>query len=216
MEKERSLLIVFLRYPEVGRVKTRMAVGLGAEKACAIYGELVRRTLVAVAEASAVNRLQVWLYFDPPERGLELREWLDIHQLLNSFELISQPVGDLGSRLEYAFSQAFTAGFARVCVIGTDCPALTSAHLQAAFAALTHSEVVIGPATDGGYYLLGQRRFLPALFREIPWSSPHTFGATYRAAAEAGISIEIMPALDDIDTAEDWQRWISQPDAAPL
>jgi rSAM/selenodomain-associated transferase 1 len=213
-----ELLVVFLKYPEPGRVKTRLATTLGDATAAAIYRELVLGTLESVGawlaappamQTSAEPRRSVWIAFDPPEGEVALREWLDpvTREWLTPPRWLAQGSGDLGHRLQLVSQQVFEFGFSAVCVIGTDCPGLGGDTLHQAFARLRTSEGVIGPATDGGYYLIGVKKHLKELFQNIPWSTDQAFSTTLRAAERVGVSMACLSPLDDVDTEDDWRRW---------
>lgn len=212
-----NLLVVFVKYPEPGRVKTRLALGIGAEEAAAVYRELVAVTLAAVGAwlqtggtVTADRRLRtVWMYFDPAEKRAALQTWLDplVRHWPVAPQWVAQPDGSLGLRLQAVFQQGFSMGFDAVCAIGTDCPAVTAAGLEAAFATLACKDGVVGPTRDGGYYLIGIKSNHPSLFENIPWSSPDTLLMTHQAAERLGLFLVPLPVLEDVDTEADWQRW---------
>jgi rSAM/selenodomain-associated transferase 1 len=195
------LIVVFLKFPAPGRVKTRLAESIGAERAAAIYVRLVARTLGALPADGAV----IWLYGAPAECLGMIGSWVD--EMLPDRgwegELIAQPVGDLGSRLEWVFECAFARGFSKVIAVGTDCPDLRAAHFSAAWQALDRADAVFGPTVDGGYYLVGLRRPAPELFRDIPWSSYQTLTQTLGVADAMGLGVEQLEELRDIDTIDD-------------
>lgn len=185
---------VFCKWPKPGQVKTRLAAGLGpdgAEKAAEIYRAMVPATLDIVRASTGEEHV----YHAPPGPEFQHRfaEWLgpDLHYH-------SQSKGDLGARLLAAFQpDVFTI------VIGTDCPDLTQEHLDEAFYRLGHADVVLGPAFDGGYYLLGAKMPHPALFQNMPWSTDAVFAETLRRCEAAGLKVERLPTLNDLDTIED-------------
>ena len=190
-------LIVFLKAPRLGKVKTRLAASIGAEDALAAYRQLVASVL------GNVERLpNVELRFTPDDARAE------IEPLLHSrWSVAPQGGGDLGQRLLRAFEQAQAEGARRVAVIGSDCPAVNAQDILCAWSALAGKDVVLGPTTDGGYWLIAAREPYPELFTGIPWSTPDVFGATLTRAAEAGLSVEILRTLRDVDTAEDWRHY---------
>jgi uncharacterized protein len=192
------LLLLFVRAPRLGEVKTRLAAGVGPEAALGIHREL--GTLAAAAARAADCRVRV--AYTPEDGGAAVRDWLG-----DLGEMVPQTRGDLGARLATATRDAFAAGAARVVVIGSDCPALTAARVDEAFDRLEAADVVLGPASDVGYYLIGLTRPRPELFAGIPWSSPDTCQATLAAAAGAGCRVALLDELSDVDTAEDWRRW---------
>ncbi|RTQ52393.1 glycosyltransferase [Hymenobacter gummosus] len=193
-------LLIFARYPELGKVKTRLAAGLGAAAALEAYEQLLAHTEAAVAPLAAARTL--WLAAVPPAGAAPL--WPGTAQQL-------QPTAaDLGQRIAHAFDAAFASGARRVVIIGTDCPGLSTAILEAAFRALHEHDVVLGPAADGGYYLLGLQQPQPTLFAGLQWSTDSVLRDTLALAARQGLTVAQLPTLRDVDTAEDWQHWQGQ------
>ncbi len=190
-------VIVFLKAPRPGLVKTRLAAELDEAAAAAIDVVLIHRTLAALARCEDVE-----LRFTPDDAQAEIEHWRRPVWILNS-----QGPGDLGQRLERAFAEAFAAGAARVLAVGTDCPGLTPEDIAGAFAALAGNEVVLGPAEDGGYWLIGLRQPAPELFQDIPWSTGEVFATTEARARAAGKSVAVLRRQLDVDTLEDWRRW---------
>jgi rSAM/selenodomain-associated transferase 2/rSAM/selenodomain-associated transferase 1 len=191
------ILMVFAKEPVPGRVKTRLAAEVGPEEAALIYRELGRRVVDQVREGP----YRTVVFYDPPEAGAAVEEWLGGRGI----ELRPQAPGDLGDRLGSAFRWAFREA-ERVVVVGTDAPDVDSEQAEAALQALEAADLVLGPALDGGYYLLGLRRHAPELFQGIPWSTPEVLGATRTRARELGLTETLLPALRDVDTLEDWRR----------
>ena len=195
MKKE--VVLVFEKNAILGQVKTRLASGMGELHALEIYKHLVQLTYSAL-EAVPVP---VWTFFSDfiPESTHPIVE--------NSFV---QQGRDLGERMSNAFALTFESGRDKVVLIGTDCPTLQSQHLLQAFDALNHSDLVLGPATDGGYYLIGMKSSAAYLFEGIAWSTSQVLSQTLHVASQQGLIVTLLPELDDIDTQEDWQRYSSQ------
>lgn len=194
-EREGDALLVFVRAPERGRVKTRLAEGIGEEGALRAYRRLAEGTLRA---ARGVEGAEVRVHFTPPDAGEAVRAWLGAGPLY-----LPQSPGDLGARMRSAFDAAFADGAMRVVIVGSDLPGLTAELLRRAFAALEEREAVVGPSADGGYWLLGLRRTLPALFERMPWSTPAVLPRTLERLRAAGIEPAVLPTLRDVDRAED-------------
>ena len=194
-------LIVFARAPERGRVKTRLAAELGAEEALSVYCRLAERVVAAVRAGGSYS---VTVAYTP--RGAEplMRRWLG-----TSVALRPQSGGDLGERMATAVADAFSAGAERVVLTGTDCPDVTADVVEEAFTRLDAADVVVGPASDGGYYLIGMSRAHRALFDGVPWSSVDTLRATLDRARASGLSVALLDERRDIDTAEDWRAWLA-------
>jgi len=192
-------LIVFLKYPEPGRVKTRLAADIGAGKAAGIYSRLALRQL---DEAVTASDAPPYVFFDPPERDAEVEQWLAPFE--GRVALAAQMEGDLGRRMHAAFRRIFSRNLTqKVVIIGTDCPGLDAAGIARAFDELDANDLVLGPAADGGYYLLGMRRLLPWVFEGIPWSTDGVLKATLAAAAANGATVGLLDELRDVDTLAD-------------
>ncbi len=199
MELE-SLLLVFVKFPEPGRVKTRLAVDVGPEKAAEIYRQMVRAVLDSLPSGQRVRIL-----YDSFRPESDYRAWLD-HPALADAEFSSQSEGNLGNRLTAAFANAFRDGWRKVGVIGSDCVDITPEIYAEAWATLETHDVVIGPTFDGGYYFLASRLEVPSLFSGIAWSSELVYEQTLAAARAADWTLTPLKKLHDIDTLDDWKR----------
>ena len=205
-------LIIFVKNPVPGKVKTRIARTVGNEVAVAVYEHLLAYTqqvaaAFAASEPGNVNRWIVVYYGDfiNPDDG-----WNGFGKQLQTGN--SALANDLGHRMLTAFREQFSAGgtdfrAGRVVIIGSDCLDLTPDHLNRAFAALDTADVVIGPATDGGYYLLGMSRLHPALFADtLPWSQPDLRARTEAIIRENGLTLMLLDELTDIDEWADYEH----------
>lgn len=193
----RRNLIVFLRFPEPGKAKTRLIPELGAEGAASLAHELTERALdVAEAAAAAGNiDVSVWYTGCDEIRAQEIAP--------GDFSYHEQSGENLGSRMSSAFEATFREGYEQVALIGTDCPELDESIINEALEVLTDADVALGPTTDGGYYLIALRTRAPSLFEEIEWGSTTVFEATVKAAANLGLTVEALPLLWDVDRPED-------------
>lgn len=190
-------LIVFARFPEPGRTKTRLIPALGPERAAQLQAALTRYTLAVAGDVCADR-----------SRRLEVRfTGGDVEQMSQLFggelDYVPQHGADLGERLKDAAASAFRAGAKQVVLIGTDCPALDAERLQAAFQALQRSDVVLGPAFDGGYYLIGLNGHHPELFAGIDWGTEHVLRQTLVTIRAARCRVHLLPMLADVDHPED-------------
>jgi hypothetical protein len=194
--------LVFVRAPVAGQVKTRLAAALGAEGALRVYRRLAEHTL---REARALGG-EVRVHFTPEDAGAEVRGWLG-----EGPRYLPQSAGDLGARMEAAFRAAFEDGADRVVIIGSDLPELSATLLRRAFDALESHPAVIGPARDGGYYLLGMRTMIEGLFDGIPWSTNEVLARTLERLRAAGIHPALLDTLSDVDEVDDlpagWAEW---------
>ena len=200
MTVDSQRVVVFLKAPRAGFVKTRLAETLGAEAACAAYRQLAETLLTNLAAWPNAE-----LCFTPADAEPELRPWLR-----PDWTCRPQSDGDLGARLQAAFAAHFAAKAERVVVLGADCPDVNISDLEAAFASLDAHDVVLGPALDGGYWLIGLRAPQPTLFAHMPWSTDRVFGETMRRAREANLRVATLRELADVDTAADWERWCAR------
>jgi uncharacterized protein len=194
-------LVVFARAPELGRVKTRVAAELGAHAALSAYRRLADHVMAAVQGG---ERYSLTVAYTPPDAERQMRQWLGW-----SVSLTPQAEGDLGDRMQRAIADAISNGAERVVVIGTDCPDVTAATVEEAFARLADADIVLGPATDGGYYLIGMSRLHRSVFDDVPWSSPETLRVTLARVRAAGLSVAQLEERRDIDTADDWRAWLA-------
>lgn len=197
-----TALIVFVKNPQAGRVKTRIAAEAGAEKALEIYLELLDITL-----------RQVLTFVS--ERCIFYSDHIDNNDVWSvHFSRHLQHGSDLGERMFYAFVKIFSSlppdEKCKVLLIGSDCPYINAAILQQASAQLDETDCVIGPAVDGGYYLIGFS-VMPDkhIFSGISWSTSSVYSDTIKKLAEAGYSLGVLPVLSDVDTLADWHRYLS-------
>jgi rSAM/selenodomain-associated transferase 1 len=197
-------VLIFVRAPELGRVKTRLAAEIGAPAALRAYRRLAEH---ALGEARALEpRASVRVHFNPAHAGDAVHAWLG-----DGPAYLPQVDDDLGGRMRAAFAQAFAAGLRRVVIIGSDLPDVSAGLLRRAFAELDSSPVVLGPARDGGYYLLGMREMVPGVFDGVPWSTADVLPRTMEILREAGIEPAMLEMLSDVDQAADlpmgWVEW---------
>lgn len=209
-------LVIFTRFPEPGKTKTRLIPELGAESAAKLQRTLTEYT-VALAERFAADRsVQIEVRYDGADRTA-VSDWLG-----PQLSFTRQGDGDLGDRMGRAFQDAFREGLDRVVIIGTDCPQITPAILSQSFESLRMHEIVVGPAADGGYYLIGMKReavskAVPALFNDMPWGSSSVMKETLHRAKNSDIDLDELEILHDVDRPEDIAVWTSmQDDAMPL
>lgn len=190
-------LILFTRYPEPGRTKTRLIPALGAQGAAALQRRMSEAIVAQMTRFAAQYPVGLEIrYADGNQQAVEA--WLS-----NDIPCLDQGEGDLGDRLRRTFAQAFFQGCQQVVVLGADCPDLTPALFAQAFGALENQNLVLGPAVDGGYYLVGLNQPAPALFSDIPWGSGEVLAATLKQAKGLNLSIHLLEPLADVDRPED-------------
>lgn len=183
-----------IKRPEPGTVKTRLVPPLTHEEAAALYARFTEDVL---SSALAVRGVHVYAahagYGSTPELPPGIRP-------------IEQVGADLGERMHGVVSRLFDKGYSRVAVIGSDSPDLPPELMDEAFRILDEKDLVIGPATDGGYYLIGMRRPSGAVFKDVPWSTPLVLEATLERAAAEGLSTGLLEPWHDIDTPDDLEK----------
>lgn len=192
---DNAALLIFIKNAELGKVKTRLAKTLGDEQALKIYLSLLSHTR-QITEEVKVDRFLFYSNFINQED-----DWN-----INAFHKHVQEGADLGERMCHAFELAFQK-YQQVVIIGSDCASLNAEIIEEAFEALALSPFVIGPAMDGGYYLLGMNRFEPALFKNIDWSTDQVFNQTLEVIKKLNQSCYLLPELSDIDFEEDWNEY---------
>jgi rSAM/selenodomain-associated transferase 1 len=192
-----SRLIIFTRYPEPGKAKTRLIAALGSEGAAELHGKMTECTLNCASGLQREYPVSLEVRFDGGDEQ-DMKRWLG-----GGRSYRPQGRGDLGARMHRAFCEAFEEGIVRAVLIGTDCPGLTSDILKRAFGKLGREPIVLGPARDGGYYLIGLRQSMPSLFSNISWGTHEVLRQTVRAAEAHGVSVAFLDTLDDVDRVED-------------
>ncbi|GAB3695492.1 TIGR04282 family arsenosugar biosynthesis glycosyltransferase [Spirosoma flavus] len=190
-------LIVFVKNPIPGQVKTRIARTVGDTKALEVYQHLLIYTQNLVSEFK--ERCAVY-YGD----------FVNADDGWNPFVKYKQSGLDLGERMHSAFEDQFKAGARKVVIIGSDCFDITPSHIHNAFAALDTVDVVIGPATDGGYYLLGMNKLQPFLFQDMPWSQPELRQLTELAVLQHNLTYARLDELTDIDEWADYEDYLQK------
>ncbi|NEP08202.1 MULTISPECIES: TIGR04282 family arsenosugar biosynthesis glycosyltransferase [Okeania] len=197
---EHQQLIIFTRYPEPGKTKTRLIPALGAEGAANLQRQMTETTVKKANKLFDFISLSVEVRFVGGDLQL-MKNWLG-----SDLKYQEQGMGDLGERMARGFQSAFNRGMKSVVIIGIDCPSLTSEIILQAFAKLTESDVIIGPATDGGYYLIGLRKITPELFQGINWGTSEVLSKTVAIAQSLKLVIDYLPKLSDIDRPEDLEK----------
>jgi len=190
-------LIAFVKYPQPGQVKSRLANDFDSDFAALLYKAFV----LDILECAMKGNWQLRIFFYPPEKETEIKEMFG-----NDHEYRLQGGTDLGERMKSAFIDCFSEGFKSVVLIGSDFPDLPLKIIEDAFALLdSPSDAVIGPTVDGGYYLIGFRydKFLPAIFEGRTWSTASVFLETLKILHAYGRQTEIIQEWRDVDTRDD-------------
>ncbi len=193
-KKSKQALIIFVRVPELGKVKTRLAHDVGDHKALAIYKALLAHTRKIALSIDADR----YLYY---HNAIANDDWSDI-----DFIKKVQISGDLGDKLKQAFSYVSQRS-EKVIVIGSDCAQLQSDHINQSFSKLDDHDTVIGPSLDGGYYLLGTKDYQAEIFENIEWSTDKVYHQTIAKIQHSNLSVGHVEALSDIDHKADWDQY---------
>jgi hypothetical protein len=188
-----NALIIFVRNPELGKVKTRLAKTIGDEKALAVYQDLLFHTM----SVTQIIDCDKFVFYD---NSIDLNDiWST-----NLFEKKIQFGTDLGAKMQNAFQELFNIGYKNCIIVGSDLFDLKAKHINQAFHKLERNDTVIGPAEDGGYYLLGLKKIIPALFSNKNWGTETVLKDTLKDLSS--YSVEYLEILNDIDTIEDLEK----------
>ena len=197
-------LIIYSRYPEPGKTKTRMIRALGKEGAAKLQREMTEHTLNTARQFKSSRNIDIEVHFAGGNEQL-MSDWLG-----KDLNYIAQVTGDLGIKMQSSFQQAFDRQNKRVVTIGIDCPDLNLEILSEAFNSLQQQELVLGVAKDGGYYLIGLNKTIPQLFQNINWGTNIVLKQTKAIASKLNLNVKYLTPLSDIDYPEDlpiWQKY---------
>lgn len=189
----KEAIIIFVRNPELGKVKTRLAATVGDEPALDIYKQLLLHTMQIANKIHADK----FIFYHEQIASDDIWNKKGFHKKLQCGK-------NLGEKMKNAFSFVFSEEYNKVIIIGSDCLQLNEAIVAEAFDSLSHNDTVIGPAKDGGYYLLGMKEILPCLFENKAWSTETVYEHTLEDIKRHHLSISILPVLTDVDTEKDW------------
>ena len=205
-QNHRERLIVLTRYPEPGRTKTRLIPHLGAEGAAALQRRMTEHIVSQIRNLTTTSPVSIEIRFEGGSLQL-MENWLG-----SNFIYSSQGKGDLGRRMGRAFKEAFANGAATAVIIGADIPGISLEILRQAFNSLQNDDLVLGPADDGGYYLIGLKqsafnRALPQLLTDISWGSASVLNQSVKIAETMGLKYTLLEKLTDVDRPEDLCAW---------
>ena len=190
-----TCLVIFAKAPIIGKVKTRLIPALGAEGACEFYQEMAHNIIVNLAE-SEICQVKIYSHLDSTHQFFKDLE------ISNALKVYPQHGNNLGERMFQAIKNSLI-NFSKVIVIGTDCPEYSAYYLESAIQALDRKDVVIGPATDGGYVLIGMKTAEPHVFARINWGGKTVLDNTVERIVESSLSYELLSPLHDIDVPAD-------------
>ncbi|MDA1096374.1 MAG: TIGR04282 family arsenosugar biosynthesis glycosyltransferase, partial [Chloroflexi bacterium] len=194
-------IVVFSRFPIAGKAKTRLIRAMGAEAAAVLQRDMSGRTILIARVAGLLCKADLVVQFTGA-RPRNMERWLG-----RGIPYITASSSDLGTSMLSGFIAAAAAGSPKTLTIGSDCPELDANILGAAFGALDTHDIVIGPASDGGYYLIGMRVPHPALFQGMQWGGINVLRDTLKAASGAALKVHLLPELSDVDLESDLPTW---------
>ena len=200
-------LIIYSRYPEPGKTKTRMIPALGKEGAADLQREMTEHTLRTAKQLKSDRNIDIEVHFAGGNEQL-MSDWLG-----KDIDYVAQVTGDLGIKMQSSFQQAFDRDNQRVVIIGIDCPDINLKILNEAFNSLQQHELVLGVAKDGGYYLIGLNKTIPQLFQNISWGTDIVLKQTKAIADRLNLNVKYLTTLSDIDYPEDlpiWQKYLDR------
>lgn len=189
-------LIIFIKNPILGKVKTRIAATEGAKTALAIYKDLLGKCRAETLKVDAAR----YLYYS------DTIDFSDEWNSENFEKHLQEQSPNLGTRMKKAFEKHFSKGNAKTIIIGSDCYELSSEIIETAFDSLNKYDIVIGPANDGGYYLLGMSNFFPDLFDGISWSTNTVLAESLKIANDKNLTVKLLEELIDLDTIDDVKK----------
>lgn len=189
-----NVLIIFVKYPQPGFVKTRLAKEIGKENAASLY-RLFVEAILSRTDDKNFNRV---IFYTPAEKRHQIKDWIG-----SDMDIYPQKGKDLGERLSHAFKFIFEKGAKRAVVIGSDSPTIDKKIILQAFKELEYNECVIGPSSDGGYYLVGLSYFHTEIFKDITWSTNKVYEQTLNRLRKLKLKFSSLDELFDVDNFED-------------
>lgn len=198
-------IIVFSRLPQPGVTKTRLIPALGPQGAAQLQQWLTQRTLATVDQVKQRSHCEIQVCFT----GGTNQQMSEVFG--HGYDYVAQGEGELGDRLHHSFANAFSQGLQHVLCIGSDCPTLTPEHIHMAYDHLGSNDLVLGPAVDGGYYLIGMNRLIPELFEQIDWGTDKVLAQTLEHARSLGLRVHLLELLPDVDQPDDLAQWNMHP-----
>lgn len=204
--RDRAALVIFAKAPVPGTVKTRLCPPLTADEAATLHGSFVLDTLERTKAAMTAFKLPLDRYLACAPTSNHV--FFKIMEERHGVRLMDQEGDDVGARMDHAFSAVFAKGYRRALLVGTDVPSLPLERYRDALAQLDDHDLVLNPALDGGYMLIGLTRPAPELFRDIPWSTDQVSALTQAHAARLHLRTALLPPWRDVDTLEDLQALI--------
>ena len=200
--KKTKAVIVFVKFPELGKVKTRLASSTSKNFAVELYKIVADNIFEEISKLN--SGVDVFIFFSEVDDKTKVLKWVN-----KNFEFLEQRGSNLGEKISDAFEAVFLRGYSKSIIIGTDIPEMKAEILDDAFSVLENNDVVISPSNDGGYSLLGIKENYSFLFNNIEWSTNSVFYNTYLKMVKNNLSFKKLSTLNDIDTKEDLIQWVN-------
>lgn len=194
-KNKKNALIIFIKAPRFGEVKTRLQPDLMVEESLLFYRAMVEDLINQLGSTAFCD---VKIFFTPPDAEDEIKTWLG-----PNYEFYSQKGNDLGERMSKAMAEIFKQDYKKVVLIGSDIPTIDTTTIVRAFSNLDNYDIVLGPSKDGGYYLVGSKKAQPGLFQDIFWSTSFVLGQTIQKARKLKLEVVQIEIKSDIDTYGD-------------
>lgn len=207
IKHRKASIIIFARYPDEGKVKTRLAATIGDHYAKVFY-KLIAENIIS--EVKRIRKVYTYIFFSEEEKS-KIKKWLG-----QKYFYSHQEGKDLGERMSEAFRKVFSHGANKVILTGTDIPDLSKDIIEEAIVSLDNHDIVIGPAKDGGYYLIGMKKLYSPLFEDIEFSTPLVLLQTINKIEKLKLQYCLLPELHDIDTEEELVRWLNNSQSSSL
>lgn len=198
-------LVLFTRFPRPGHAKTRLIPRLGPEGAAELQRAMTRHALRRITPSLASESVALEVRYTDGDRE-SVRSWLE-PEVPGTTIYTQQPEGDLGVRMLGSFLDAFEQGAERVAILGLDVPAVRALHIDTVFAQLATHDLALGPALDGGYWIIGLTRAHAELFADMPWGTRHVLARTIEIAERLALRVHRLETLRDVDEPEDLAEW---------
>ena len=203
INNDKSAVIVFAKMPVAGKVKTRLAIDYDNEFAVEFYKNCAAHIFYEISQLKELG-IDSYLFYGIDDKVTEIKKWVN-----KNFNYCPQANGDLGNKISQAFQKVFAQGKTKIIIVGTDIPDITKETIINSFDSLNTSDIVISPSNDGGYNLLGMKKFYPELFKEIEWSTGDVFNKTIERTKRLGLTARFEKCLIDIDDKNDLIEWLS-------
>ena len=200
--RKNKACIIFVKHPEVGKVKTRLASTTNENFAVKIYKTIAEHIFDEIEKLS--QSVDAFVFYSEKDSPQTVKEWVS-----KNYVYKAQKGNTLGEKMSNAFEHVFSLGYEKALIVGSDVPDISELVLDTAFNSLRNNDIVISPSDDGGYSLLGMKNYFKNIFDNIEWSTNSVFSKTEEKAKDSNLKLKILSTLNDIDTEDELKEWIS-------